>query len=249
MASTALAESSAEGSPSPDRPGEPGARSSGVPRSPGPGLATASGKVILGRISRPCGRNQLPPGSTPRWCPDPRGFPPPGPDRPRPSRAPPRCRRASTGGRRGRWRRREAMASRSSGASASHLLRQVVEGPCSGALPGLLSDDAVLHGDDRLDGEHRPEQRPCAPDPSSSLEVVEGVDDADHPSPGHFLPGQGDELVQWEAEAGGVGGGQRQEPLAEGERPGVDDGHGHIGEGLAGGQRRLVAWRRRRTRG
>ena len=120
-----------------------------------------------------------------------------------------------------------ATARRSSGASALHLVDQVGERARPGALLGLLGDLAVLHLDHRLDGEERAEQGPGPADAPAPLEVLEPAEDPVDAGAGDAVLGGGDQLVQLGAAGGLLGGGDDEQPLAHGERDGVDDPHGH----------------------
>ena len=113
-----------------------------------------------------------------------------------------------------------------------HLGAQVGQRPGAGPLLGLLGHLAVLELDHRLDVEQRAEQGAGPADAAAALEVLEPADHAVDAGAGDAVLGGGHQLVEAGAGGGLLGRGDDEQALAHGEREGVDDAHGHAGEGV-----------------
>src|ERR1700728_3018223 len=118
------------------------------------------------------------------------------------------------------------------------LGRQVLERAAPRPLLGLLVDDAVADLDHGLDREHGSEQRPGLADPTTAHEVIERSQRAVDAGPAPRRLGRGAPRAQARAPRRCVGGRDRQQALAHGDRTGVEDGHlDAAGRGGRGGGR------------
>jgi hypothetical protein len=110
------------------------------------------------------------------------------------------------------------------------LVTQVSQRLAPGPLLGFLGHLAVLELDHRLDVEQRAEQGSGAADPAAPLQVLEPAEHAVDAGARDAVLGGGHQLVQAGTGRGLLGGGDDEQPLAHGERVGVDDAHGDAGE-------------------